>query len=111
MFPKNQRIPRKMFPLLSNGAKVFKNNVFLLRFVSNKGESNSRFCFSISKKVAKSAAVRNRLRRIGYRSLNKYLPNIKLNVLAVFFFKIVPKSDEEIIKNLENILKESKLIR
>jgi len=108
MFPKNSRIPRKMFPLLSNGSQVHKNNLFLLRFVSKSGSGN-RFCFSISKKVAKSAVVRNRLRRAGYRALEKYLPQIKPNVLALFSFKMIPKNNEEIIKNLESILNDSLL--
>jgi ribonuclease P protein component len=107
MLPKNQRIPKKMFPLLLRGAKVFKNNVFLLRFVSEIG--GPRFCFSVSKKVAKSAVVRNRLRRAGYKELQKYIPRIKSNVLAVFSFRIVPKDNEEIIKNLESILNDSLL--
>lgn len=110
MLSKNRRIPRKMFPLFINGAKVFKNNLFLLRFVT-VNEQNSRFCFSVSKKIAKSAVVRNRLRRAGYRLLGKYLPEIKPNILTLFSFKMVPKNDEEIIKGLGSILKESKLIK
>ncbi len=99
-----------MFPLLANGAKVFKNNVFLLRFVPNN-EPGNRFCFSVSKKVAKNAVVRNRLRRTGYRYLNQYLPEIQSKIIAVFSFKIIPKKDEEIIKSLEAVLKESNLIK
>jgi ribonuclease P protein component len=109
MFPKSKRIPRKMFPLLSNGAKVFKNNLFSLKFAFQDG-ADSRFCFSVSKKISKSAVVRNRLRRAGYRLLKKHLSEIKPKILANFSFKVVPKNDEEIIKNLESILKESKLI-
>ena len=106
MLPKNKRIPRKMFPLLSNGAKKFKNNLFLLRFVPGNG-SQSRFCFSVSKKVAKSAVVRNKLRRTGYKLLEKYIPQIKSNILAMFSYRVVPKKQEEIIKNLESILNDS----
>ncbi len=94
-----------MFSLLSNGAKVLQNKVFLLKFVPHSG--SSRFCFSVSKKVAKNAVVRNRLRREGYRALNNYIPDIKSNILAVFSFKIVPKNYEEFIKNLESILNDS----
>ena len=97
-----------MFPLLSNGAKTFKNNLFLLRFVLKNGDS--RFCFSVSKKTAKSAVVRNKMRRAGYRLLKNYLSEIKPEVLALFSYKFIPKNDEEIIKNLESILKDSKLI-
>lgn len=108
MLPKNRRIPRKMFPLLAKGAKVFKNKLFLLRFIQGK-DKNSRFCFSISKKVAKSAVVRNRMRRAGYRLLTKYIPQIKSNTIALFAFQSIPKNDEEIIINLEQILNDSLL--
>ncbi|MFH0804524.1 MAG: ribonuclease P protein component [Candidatus Zambryskibacteria bacterium] len=96
-----------MFPLLSSGAKTFKNNLFLLKFVPQNDQS--RFCFSVSKKVAKSAVVRNRLRRAGYRLLEKYIPKIKPNVLATFSFRVVPKNNDDIIKNLESILNDSLL--
>lgn len=108
MLPKNRRIPRKMFPLLSDGAKVFKNNVFLLRFVQGNNKE-SRFCFSVSKKIAKNAVIRNRLRRTGYQLLEKYVPKIKPGVLALFSFRKIPKDDEEIIRNLNSILNDSLL--
>jgi len=112
MFPKNKRIPRKLFPLFLKGAKVFKNKLFLFRMVVNKGEAkNSRFCFSISKKIAKKAVVRNRLRRSGYRILKDYLLKIELGVIVNFSFKYVPKDNEEILHYLTDILIESKLLK
>jgi ribonuclease P protein component len=121
MFPKSKRIPRKMFPLLSNGAKTFKNNLFLLRFVSQSVQSSefshldknysSRFCFSVSKKVAKNAVMRNKMRRAGYRLLEKYFFEIRPKIIASFSFRKIPKNDEEIVRNLESVLKESKLIK
>jgi len=111
MFPKNRRIPREMFPLLANGSRIHKNNLFLLRFVEVGSEPNSRFCFSVSKKVAKNAVMRNKMRRAGYRLLEKYLSEIKFKILAVFSFRTIPQTDEEIIRNLESILLESKLIK
>ncbi|PIR40001.1 MAG: hypothetical protein COV33_02150 [Candidatus Zambryskibacteria bacterium CG10_big_fil_rev_8_21_14_0_10_34_34] len=109
MLPKNRRIPRKMFPFLSNKAKIFKNKLFLLKFVFK--ERPSRFCFSISKKVARNAVTRNKMRRAGYRLLKKYLSEIKPEVIALFSYRVIPKDDEEIIKNLESILKDSKLTK
>lgn len=106
MLPKIQRIPRKMFPLLLNGAKVFRNDLFLLRLVPNK---EKKFAFSVSKKIAKSAVVRNKMRRDGYRLLAKYIPKIKSNVLASFSFRRIPKNNDDIIKNLESILNDSLL--
>lgn len=102
-----------MFVLFTNKTKLFKNNLFLLRSAPSVslGELESRFCFSVSKKVAKSAVVRNRLRRAGYRFLENYLPQIKSKSLVVFSYRLLPKNNEEIAKNLESILKESKLIK
>jgi len=97
-----------MFPLLSNGNKVFRNNLFFLKFAYGN-KTNSRFCFSVSKKVSKSAVVRNRIRRAGYRMLEKHLSGIKPKALIFFSFRVVPKNNEEIAKNIESILRESKL--
>jgi len=108
MLPSRNRIPRKVFPLLSNKAKTFRNNIFSLRYVPNT-KPGSRFSFSVSKKVAKNAVARNKLRRTGYRLLKKYLPRIKTDILASFSFRTMPKSDDEIIKNLESILNDSLL--
>ncbi len=80
----------------------------MLRFVL-ANQFQSRFCFSVSKKVAKNAVVRNRMRRAGYQLLERYLPEIKPNVIASFSFRKIPKDNEEIIKNLESILNDSLL--
>lgn len=113
MLPQNRRIPRKMFSLLQNKAKMFRNKLFLLRFVfKNEPMSrNSRFCFSVSKKVAKKAVVRNKLRRAGYRLLKNHIPEIKQEILAVFSFREAPKDNEEISKNIKQILKDAELIK
>lgn len=98
-----------MFPLFQKRAKILGNSLFLLKLVFKEGESG-RFCFSVSKKVAKKAVLRNKLRRAGYKILRKYLENIKSKTLAIFYFKKVPKNNEEMEKELFNILKSSKLI-
>jgi ribonuclease P protein component len=107
MLPKDKRVPRKMFSLLSP-AKTVNTSLFLLKFVLLKGKEK-RFCFSVSKKVAKNAVVRNRWRRKGYHFLEKYIPEIKNGTLAVFYFKMLPKNDEEIMRNLKLILEKSKI--
>lgn len=110
MLPKNNRIKRSAFSLLLKGAKVFKNNLFLMRFVSTD-KSGSQFSFSVSKKISKSAVVRNRLRRTGYRLIAKHIERIKPNILVSFSFRELPKDEEYVEKNLTNILIESKLIK
>lgn len=110
MLPKNKRIPRKLFPPLLRGAKVFKNDLFLLRVASQKNQ-NSLFSFSVSKKISKSAVARNRIRRSGYRLIEKYIPEITGGRLISFSFRQMPKNDGEITKNLQSLLIESKLIQ
>jgi len=109
MFPKNRRIPRKMFPLLKKG-KMYKNNLFLIK-IASQPDPSSRFCFSVSKKIAKNAVMRNKMRRAGYRLLKNYIDKIKPNYLTFFSFRMIPKDDTEIIKNIESALLESKLIK
>lgn len=98
-----------MFPLFSKGAKTFKNKVFFLKIVQNS-EMGSRFCFSISKKIVKNATVRNRLRRFGYREIERYIHEINPRILAIFSFRAKPKNDEDASNNFRSILVESKLI-
>lgn len=121
MFPKNRRIPRKMFPLLDK-RQTHKRGLFLLKFAFKNGvgcqptqqiraPQASRFCFSVSNKISKSAVIRNRMRRIGYKLLKKYLPQIKPDAIILFSFMAVPKNKEDIDKNIEFILKKSKLTK
>ena len=105
-----------MFPLLNKGAKVFRNKLFLLRYTSSPGEE-SRFGFAVSKKVAKSAVVRNRMRRTGYRLIKKYLSEIPPHLLVSLTFQSLPKEkikkemESEVEENLKNILLEAKLLK
>ena len=57
-------------------------------FVS-PGQSNTptQFSCSVSKKVSKSAVVRNRIRRRGYAAIEKVLVHIKPGQYGVFSFK------------------------
>lgn len=108
MLPKSNRIPRKMFPLL-RGSKTFQNDLFLLKFAF--GESGGRFCFSVSKKIAKDAVTRNKMRRSGYRLIKKLMPKIKPKIIAAFSFKKVPQNDDEIYEKLESIIKVSNITK
>lgn len=114
MLPQSQRIPRALFPLLADRAKVFKNNLFLLRvayFKDQPKDNSSRFSFSVSKKVAKSAVVRNRLRRTGYSLLGPHISNIDSGILVSFSFRKVPKDEQETAAEIASILSDSKIIK
>lgn len=82
----------------------------MLRLAS-KEEKGARFCFSISKKVAKNAVMRNKMRRLGYKTIEKYIPQINTNKLINISFLSIQTDEKIITKNLEQILKESKIIK
>lgn len=72
---------------------------------------NSRFCFRVSKKVAKTAVQRNYLRRSGYNMVGRLTPNLMRGFAAVFSFMKV--GDGAIFKaavehEIESLLKKHK---
>lgn len=109
MLSQSRRIPRSLFPLLKQKTKIFQNKLFFVKIVPYNNKA--RFCFSVSKKVAKNAVVRNRLRRLGYSYLARYLPEIKAKNLVWFSFKNNTGTRENIDQELKLILKESNLIK
>jgi|SRR3989344_3626736 len=110
MLPKNKRIPRKLFPLLKNPEQSFRNNPFFVKIARNK-EASARFCVSVSKKVAKNAVLRNKIRRLGYRILGEYVDRIKRPILVQVSFSSLPKSANEVRTGLGQILIKANLIK
>jgi ribonuclease P protein component len=110
MLPKSQRIPRKLFPLFKSAKYSHTNNLFSLKVV--KAQSvQSRFCFSVSKKISKKATDRNSLRRIGYSILRSKIPSIEKGLLLCFYYRKYSKDKNEIGKEISDILKVSNLIK
>lgn len=107
MLPKTQRIPRRLFETLKKPNILGSNEVFSLRGVSQLS-GNARFCVSVSKKVAKQAVVRNKLRRKGYKALRDLYPNIKKPALIQISFKKIELDDMVIMKNIESLLQKIK---
>lgn len=87
MLPKKRRIERKDFGKILKASKKLNSPHFLLNIAIDKDISPSRFSFSISKKVAKSAVDRNRLRRIGYSIIEKNLNRLETGFSAHFVYK------------------------
>lgn len=109
MLPKKSRIPRKMFSLLLKQAKFFGNDLFLLRFNRNQ-HLGSRFGVSVSKKVAKKAVTRNKLRRSGYALIAKNIPNIKKDIIALLSFKKIPTDKISIEVAFKEVFKRGNLM-
>ena len=59
------------FVLLAKQAKVFKNNVFLIRYSSNQ-QGHARLGIAVSKKRVKLAVKRNRIKRIIRETFRRY---------------------------------------
>ena len=108
MLSKPKRMLREDFPSLSKGAFFKSNSVLNFRFKKNL--NSSKFSFSVSKKVAKNAVDRNRMRRQGYRSLQILWPKLKENIMGNFAFKTKVDTQSKVFDSVSSILKESNLI-
>src|SRR3989338_9997717 len=89
MLPKKRRISRKEFPyILKNGKRY--NSPSLLLYVApadRDGSKESKFSFSVSKKVCSKAVDRNKLRRWGYSVVSDNLKQIGFGYFCFFSFK------------------------
>ena len=72
-----------------------------------------RVSFVVSKKAAKLAVVRNKLRRTGYDTIQKNLSNIDKNCLVAVFIKkgAVTLSKKELEKEIISLLKKANLLK
>ncbi len=100
MLPKKRRISREEFKITSQ-AKRYNSPHLLLSVVSGSKLKESKFSFSVSKKILKSAASRNKFRRQGYSVIGKLLSKIKSGYFCFFSLK---KSDQNL--NFKEIEKE-----
>lgn len=112
MLPKNKRVSRKTFAIVSR----LKGKTFYSPFLSVKviaEEKNYRqhsiFSFVVSGKVSKKATVRNLLRRRGYASIRAIAENTRQGFVCIFYFKkpILSLSYKKLQEEIHNILKKS----
>ncbi len=78
-----------------------------------KGRKGPRVSFVVSKKVAKLAVVRNKLRRIGYDTIQKNLSDMDKSCLVAIFIKkgAVALSKKELEKEIIFLLKKANLLK
>jgi ribonuclease P protein component len=112
MLAKTRRIPRKTLEIVLKNGKSTHSPQFSVALLPQKNpEKPSQFAMVVSKKVAKIAVVRNKLRRRGYRAIEQALPDLKAGYFVVIFFKKgtseldVPTTQQKITE----ILKKAKL--
>ncbi|HEY4508704.1 MAG TPA: ribonuclease P protein component [Candidatus Paceibacterota bacterium] len=90
MLPKNKRIPKQYFPYILKNAKRYNSEHLILYICpidSIIKSKQSRFSFSLSKKVSPLASDRNKYRRRGYSVVSKYLKQTKGGFFCFFSFK------------------------
>lgn len=108
MLPKNRRIKRKEFKEILKGFRY--NFPHFLVYVSKiDGKKSTIFSFSVSKKVANKAILRNKMRRQGYAVISSLLKEIKPGFMCFFSYKkgkypiLYSELEKEITKILENV--------
>lgn len=98
MLPKKNRLNTRNFE------ETFKNGFFLpgntlnLKYFINRKDSKKQISFVVSKKLEKSAVNRNKLKRLGYRTVEKHLITIPEGFSGIFIFN---KFDKNNLKNIE----------
>lgn len=86
MLPKNNRITRKEFPVASTqGFRVF--SPFFTVVVYRNKENTTKATIVVSKKISKSAVVRNKTKRVFYEVVQKFIPQITSPSLLVVYPK------------------------
>lgn len=110
MLPKKNRIPRKDFPVNNRqGFRVF-SPLFSAVFYKNGKEP----CVSVvvSKKVAKNAVTRNRIRRIFYALVERNLQNLKNPAMMIFYPKkeSIGVEAQTLLKEMETALIKANLL-
>ena len=86
MIPKKSRINREDFEKMMKMGRLCNGGLFSLRFLKNTGKS-THFSVVVSKKVAKTAVSRNKIRRRAYSLLRKAFKNSENPYFLALFAK------------------------
>ncbi len=111
MIPKNQRISRENFENIMKKGGLTNSGLFSLRFLKNP-ENTTHFSVVVSKKVAKTAVLRNKIRRRGYSIFGKIQKELKNPYFIILFAKkgAEKANFNETEAQIEEILKKSKIL-
>ena len=93
MLPKKNRLNTKEVENIFKKGSFLNSSNLTLKFSFNKENTEPKVSFLTPKSVSKKAVVRNRLRRIGYRSLKEFLPLFPKGFVGAFVFG---KKSEEV---------------
>ena len=110
MLPKRSRLTKQNIESLKH-ARRSKSAHFLVIYGVYAETDGPKVAFSASKKVAKGAVVRNRLRRRGYAAIEGLLPRFsaKTLVLIVYSTPLLETPLEEMTAELDSVFKKAGL--
>lgn len=111
MLPRSLRINTSLFKEIMEKGRFSNGKFFLFRFVKKEGKT--RFSVAVSKKVAKNAVDRNKIRRRVYSLLRKFVDTTKSDYKIVISVKSgIDKADNELLyKELESDFVKSGLLK
>jgi len=98
------------FEKIRKEGKLFQGQNFGIAIINRDDGGKSRFGFVVSKKIAKSAVHRNRIKRALRESVRRNLNHFPKGIDAVILTKksIFKKTTEEIMRELEIFARETK---
>lgn len=85
MFPRKKRLSRRLFLEFLKQGRVLNSPALSFRVVLGVGAGH--YAVVVSKKTAKTAVARNKLRRQGYYLLNKHISSIFSHYTIILFIK------------------------
>lgn len=111
MLPSSKRLTIPLFKTVLEKGKIFHSSLFIFKAIKIEGQS--RFSVSVSKKVAKNAVLRNKIRRRVYSNIASVYPSIVNGIHGVFIAKspIINSPFEEVASDLQSLFVKSGLLK
>ncbi len=86
MLPKHSRLTKQQIEKHLIKARRLKTSRFLVLYTRIPQLREPQISFTVSKKVAPKAVLRNKLRRRGYDAVKSLIPSLSLGVLALISY-------------------------
>lgn len=99
---------------LHKKGEIIRSKNFSIKFIRNKIKKNSRIAVIVSKKIAKHAVKRNRIRRRVYEVIRLNLPkfeNVYDVAIIINNIDVETMPYEELSTKIENTLREAQIIK
>ncbi|MBU3925579.1 ribonuclease P protein component [Patescibacteria group bacterium] len=111
MLSRKHRINKSLFKEILKNGKNYNSDFFSLKIIHNF-KNGPCFAFVVSKKTAKKAVARNKLKRRARYIVKKYLNSFKKNTANIIFFKKGSETMEfsELEKNMLELFKKTRIL-